>query len=111
MIDPPAHNGDGRHGRNSATFGRYLTTRTLAWVATCSHEAAAVPGVVLDPFAGACTTLMQAIRTRRSAIGIELSEEHADLGRERVELDIRLGHRPAQRPPEVAAAQAALFDP
>lgn len=83
---------------------------TLGWVPTCDHGAGPIPGTVLDPFAGAYTAVLQAVRSRRSAIGIELSPEHAELGRERVELDVRLGHRPAQRGPVMPADQATLFD-
>jgi hypothetical protein len=47
-----------------------------------------VPGVVLDPFAGAGTTGMVALRRGRSFVGIELNPEYADLARWRIRDDI-----------------------
>lgn len=42
-------------------------------------------GVVLDPFAGSGTTLLAAVQTGRTAIGIELSPAHADEARAKLE--------------------------
>ncbi len=48
-------------------------------------KASTKPGdTVLDPFAGAGTTLMVADRLGRNAIGCELSESYSDMGTERV---------------------------
>jgi len=49
--------------------------------ATCPKE-----GVVLDPFAGAGTTLLKAKELGRKYIGIELNPEYADMARARVGL-------------------------
>ena len=46
-----------------------------------------VPCTVLDPFAGAATTLMVAAREGRNSIGIELSEAYAEMARERLRED------------------------
>jgi DNA modification methylase len=46
-----------------------------------------VPCMVLDPFAGAATTLMVAAREGRHSIGIELSETYAEMARERLRED------------------------
>jgi site-specific DNA-methyltransferase (adenine-specific) len=43
--------------------------------------------MVLDPFAGAATTLMVAAREGRHSIGIELSETYAEMARERLRED------------------------
>ena len=51
--------------------------------ATCPPD-----GVVLDPFAGAGTTLLKAKELGRDYIGIELNPEYADMARARVGLDV-----------------------
>ncbi len=45
-------------------------------------------GVVLDPFAGAGTTLLKAKELNRDFVGIELSAEYADIARSRLEMDL-----------------------
>jgi len=50
-------------------------------------------GTVLDPFAGAGTTLMVALRLGRSAIGIELNPEYAEMARRRIDADCPLFNR------------------
>jgi len=50
--------------------------------ATCPDD-----GIVLDPFAGAGTTLLKAKELGRDAIGIELNPEYADMARARVGLE------------------------
>lgn len=42
------------------------------------------PGIVLDPFAGAGTTLLIAEKLRRKYIGIEISKEYCDIAVERI---------------------------
>jgi len=46
-----------------------------------------VPAVVLDPFVGSGTTIMVALRHGRNAIGLELSEEYAEMARRRIVAD------------------------
>lgn len=63
------------------------------------------PGLVLDPFAGVGTTGVAALRLGRRFIGIELSEQYAQMAREKLRFwwrDTRLV------PPEPDAAQAVL---
>lgn len=76
---------------------------------SCDHDTATTPGVVLDPFAGAGTTGLAAIRAGREFVGIELSPEFAQLARARIATDIRLGHRSPQRVAE-RPDQVSLFD-
>ena len=56
---------------------------TIGWEGTCDCNADKVPSIVLDPFAGAGTTLWVAKKLNRKAIGYELSEEYCQLAVER----------------------------
>lgn len=59
--------------------------RTVCWRPTCECNAGApVPCTVLDPFAGAGTTVLVASRLGRNGIGMELKREYAEMGRRRV---------------------------
>lgn len=60
-----------------ATFPLALAERCIK--AGCPHG-----GTVLDPFAGACTTAVAALKLGRAFIGIELSAEYCKMGRRRV---------------------------
>jgi hypothetical protein len=77
--------------------------------ASCDHDADTTPGTVLDPFAGAGTTGMVALRHGRSFTGIELNPEYAELARDRIETDQRLGYRAPKRV-TIDDAQASMFD-
>jgi DNA modification methylase len=85
------------------------TSRTVGFAPGCDCNAGVTPGTVLDPFNGAGTTGMVAVRNGRRYVGIELNPEYADLARDRIATDIRLGHRAPQRV-EVDAAQSSIFD-
>jgi DNA modification methylase len=54
---------------------------------TCIKAGCPVGGTVLDPFAGAGTTLLVADRLQRHGIGIELNPEYADMAERRVRND------------------------
>jgi len=56
----------------------------VAWDAQMGLMEYSEPCIVLDPFSGAGTTVMVALRLGRRAIGIELSEEYCQMGRQRV---------------------------
>jgi DNA modification methylase len=81
----------GHHGDN-------LRPRlTLGWEPTCEHaDVDREPCVVLDPFAGAATTLLVAQRLGRSSIGIELNPEYSALARCRIVDDAPLLNAPAE---------------
>ena len=51
---------------------------------------------MLDPFAGAGTTGLVALRRDRSFIGIELNPTYAEMARERIRQDAPLLNTPAE---------------
>jgi len=64
---------------------------TLGWSPSCKCEAGdPVPCVVLDPFAGAGTTLLVADRLQRDAIGIELNPSYTEMAMQRCRDDAPL---------------------
>ena len=67
-----------------------LRERASEWRPSCGCNAAARRCVVLDPFAGAGTSLMAADRLGRDAVGIELSEEYCEMARRRLVKDAGL---------------------
>jgi DNA modification methylase len=68
-------------------MGPSVSTTTTGWSPSCAHDAAVVPCTVLDPFAGAATTLLVAQRLGRSSIGIELSPAYVALSWERLQAE------------------------
>ncbi len=61
---------------------------TTDWRPGCDCDAGEpVPCVVLDPFAGAGTTLLVARRLGRYALGVELNPEYVKLAEERIQAD------------------------
>jgi len=57
----------------------YTEVKTLGWQPTCKCNADKVPSIVLDPFAGAGTTLWVAKKLNRRAVGYEISKEYCEL--------------------------------
>ena len=88
--------GDGSHGtvhRDGREAGETMeVTRTVStgWLPTCEHDADPVPATVLDPFAGAGTVGLVAQRLGRSSVLIEISEEYAEMARDRISKDMPL---------------------
>ena len=69
------------NGKNDAGY----TKRTsLGWQPTCEHKREPIPQTVLDPFSGAGTTGLVALRLGRSYTGIELNPEYAAMSRKRI---------------------------
>jgi len=57
------------------------------WIQDCDCDTDATePGICLDPFAGAGTTLLKAKELGRRFVGIELNPEYADMARARIGL-------------------------
>ncbi len=73
--------------------------RTIGWRATCNHpDAEVVPSVVLDPFNGAGTTVLEANRLGRDGIGIDINQEYVDISEDRVDDDAPLFYFASKNP-------------
>jgi len=81
------------------------TITTLGFGPTCTCDADVTPCTVLDPFAGAGTTLLAARELGRDSIGIEVNPEYADMARKRIEDDAIPGKQPEDVP-----GQRMLFE-
>ena len=66
-----------------------------------------VPCTVLDPFAGAGTTLLVADRLQRDAIGVELNVEYTRMAMQRCRDDVPLF---ADMPPAADPEDARMAD-
>lgn len=70
---------------NTASFSdSHFATFPAALVTPCIMAGCPEGGVVLDPFGGAGTTALVAQRLARDSILIEMSEEYAEMARQRV---------------------------
>jgi hypothetical protein len=83
-------------------------SRTVGFRPSCSCDKGTTAGTVLDPFAGAGTTGLVAVRSGRAFVGCELSDEYAAMARERIATDVRLGHRSPVREQPPAPGQGTL---
>lgn len=61
-----------------------IATTTTGWAPTCSHDLPPAPCVVLDPFSGAGTTLLEALRNGRHYLGCELKPEYVAMAERRI---------------------------
>jgi hypothetical protein len=99
-------------GRSRTQIGGQMveapTSRTIGWEATCDHDDDTGRALVLDPFNGAGTTGLVAVRNGRAYVGVELNADYAEMARERIETDLRLGHRRPERAPAPAEGQGTL---
>jgi hypothetical protein len=68
----------------SGTMIAPAESRTVGWRASCTCGASIVPCTILDPFAGAGTTIMESLRHGRDAIGVELNPQYAQMARDRI---------------------------
>ena len=77
--------------RASGTMTAPPTSKTTGWQQACTcFTGSPVPCTVLDPFAGAGTTLLVARRLGCRAIGLELNEDYAEMARRRIKEDAPL---------------------
>lgn len=67
------------------TLGKHPTQKTLRLlyriILSCTHEDA----LILDPFAGSCTTGIAAHLLNRRFVGIDMDQQYLDLGKKRFE--------------------------
>lgn len=61
-----------------------VKTETVGWSATCKCGAGIRPATILDPFAGAGTTLLAANLLGRNGIGIDLNADYLKMADERI---------------------------
>jgi DNA modification methylase len=72
-----------------AECGAPYERESEGWSQTCECDTDDTePGIVIDPFAGAGTTLLKAKQLGRRFVGVELNAEYADMARARVGLDV-----------------------
>jgi DNA modification methylase len=77
-------------GEYDIRLGPVVTTSTIGWEPSCSCSAPLAPCTVLDPFSGAGTTGLLALRLGRSYIGIELNPEYIAMSERRIREDAPL---------------------
>lgn len=76
--------------------GAHFATFPPKLIEPCILAGAPEGGVVLDPFAGAGTTGLVALRHNRSFVGCELNPEYAELARDRIRDDAPLLNTPSE---------------
>ena len=81
---------DGAKGGPGGVMPGWEPARTTGWAPSCACDADTVPCTVLDPFAGAGTTLLVADRLQRDAIGIELNPDYTRMAMQRCRDDAPL---------------------
>lgn len=62
--------------------------QTIGWEATCQCSAKVLPCWVLDPFSGAATTGIAALKNNRRFIGIDLNQEYIEISEKRIQKEI-----------------------
>jgi DNA modification methylase len=77
-------------------LGAHFATFPPKLINPCIRAGCPVEGTVLDPFSGAGTTGIVALRHIRSYIGIELNPEYVELSRNRIRDDAPLFNTPAE---------------
>lgn len=96
-------NGLGANKRNVWTVSQqpyaeaHFATFPPKLIEPCILAGSAPGDTILDPFAGAATTGLVALRHGRSFIGIELNADYCDLARRRIIADAPLMNQPAER--------------
>lgn len=76
--EPTSGNGVG-HGRIETKV------KHVGWVPGCQHRAPLAPCTVLDPFAGAATAGVVALKAGRNFVGVELNPDYCLMARRRLE--------------------------
>ena len=84
-------------GEYDIRLGPVVTTVTLGWEPSCSCSSPAASCTVLDPFNGAGTTGLVALRLGRSYIGIELNPEYVAMSERLIREDAPLFRQGGQQ--------------
>jgi len=104
--NPRKNDGERVNDLRPETQNGTYTRTTTGWRPTCPHaDAPTRPCLVLDPFSGSGTTGVVALRLGRDYLGLELSEEYAELSRRR----LRNALDPEARPLRAAEGQMGLW--
>jgi hypothetical protein len=98
--------GQGTNGSGATSLGRVRAHSTLGFRPSCACNAPSRPARILDPFAGAGTTLAVAEVLGREAVGCELYQKNADLYPQRKAIIAKELARILEKPP----AQVPLFE-
>ena len=85
-----ANSAQAESGDYDIRLGPVVTTETTGWKPSCSCDADVIPCTVLDPFNGAGTTGLVALRLGRNYIGIELNPEYVAMSERRLRDDAPL---------------------
>lgn len=78
-------------------LGPVVTTETVGWQPSCECNTEIMPCTVLDPFNGAGTTGIVALRLGRCYIGIELNPEYVAMSERRIREDAPLFRQGGQQ--------------
>jgi site-specific DNA-methyltransferase (adenine-specific) len=70
--------------RPDASMDGHPCPKPLEWAAQQIHMLTTLPSVVLDPFSGSGTTLVEAKRLGHTAIGIEVEERYCEIAANRL---------------------------
>lgn len=65
-------------------MGPTKSKETVGWEPTCDCDAEVEPATVLDPFSGAATTGIAALKHGRKYIGIDVNEDYIEMAKERI---------------------------
>ncbi len=79
------------------------------WAPACECEAEAVPGTVLDPFAGSGTVGVVAAALGRNYVGVDVSAEYVKMANERIDREGRGTPAPTKDNAGRRATQLSLF--
>jgi DNA modification methylase len=102
---------EARDGNKNIKLGPVVTSHTTGWEPGCTCMAGEpIPCLVLDPCAGAGTTLIAARRLNRRSIGVELNPAFVSLATQRIERAMGATHEELVDLETAAPVQIRLFE-
>lgn len=108
-TDGTHHHADAIGANSSMMSGEIPIQLTVGWQPTCKHEGEPVPCRVLDPFSGAGTTGVVAVKLRRCYVGIDLSADYNAIAKRRIERAIREREHGVEPAKEIARGQSTFL--